>query len=94
VPQCAAFHFHTTFAADLVVTHALEWPSLTVQWLPVCASAVSAAEHQRGSTSTGSMYTIANLSLPSDAKNQAILSVLSHHLHSLTTLRMPFEIAG
>lgn len=22
--------------ADLVVTHALEWPSLTVQWLPVC----------------------------------------------------------
>lgn len=22
---------------DLVVTHALEWPSLTVQWLPVCA---------------------------------------------------------
>jgi len=22
-------------AADLVVTHALEWPSLTVQWLPV-----------------------------------------------------------
>lgn len=23
------------FAADLVITHALEWPSLTVQWLPV-----------------------------------------------------------
>ena len=22
--------------ADLVITHALEWPSLTVQWLPVC----------------------------------------------------------
>lgn len=22
-------------AADLVITHALEWPSLTVQWLPV-----------------------------------------------------------
>ncbi len=21
--------------ADLVITHALEWPSLTVQWLPV-----------------------------------------------------------
>ena len=23
------------FVADLVITHALEWPSLTVQWLPV-----------------------------------------------------------
>jgi Histone-binding protein RBBP4 or subunit C of CAF1 complex len=23
--------------ADLVITHALEWPSLTVQWLPVRA---------------------------------------------------------
>lgn len=22
-------------ATDLVITHALEWPSLTVQWLPV-----------------------------------------------------------
>jgi hypothetical protein len=25
--------------ADLVITHALEWPSLTVQWLPVCPTA-------------------------------------------------------
>jgi histone-binding protein RBBP4 len=24
-------------SADLVITHALEWPSLTVQWLPVRA---------------------------------------------------------
>lgn len=24
-------------AADLVITHALEWPSLTIQWLPVRA---------------------------------------------------------
>lgn len=24
-----------TACADLVITHALEWPSLTVQWLPV-----------------------------------------------------------
>lgn len=27
-------------AADLVITHALEWPSLTVQWLPVSPAAV------------------------------------------------------
>ena len=26
---------HTVRSADLVITHALEWPSLTVQWLPV-----------------------------------------------------------
>ena len=26
---------NTPFLYDLVVTHALEWPSLTVQWLPV-----------------------------------------------------------
>lgn len=25
---------NTPFLYDLVVTHALEWPSLTVQWLP------------------------------------------------------------
>ena len=26
---------NTPFLYDLVITHALEWPSLTVQWLPV-----------------------------------------------------------
>jgi histone-binding protein RBBP4 len=26
---------NTPFLYELVVTHALEWPSLTVQWLPV-----------------------------------------------------------
>ena len=26
---------NTPFLYDLVVTHALEWPSLTVEWLPV-----------------------------------------------------------
>lgn len=25
---------NTPFLYDLVVTHALEWPSLTVEWLP------------------------------------------------------------
>lgn len=25
---------HELVTADLVITHALEWPSLTVQWLP------------------------------------------------------------
>lgn len=25
---------NTSFLYDLVMTHALEWPSLTVQWLP------------------------------------------------------------
>ena len=25
---------NTPFLYDLVITHALEWPSLTVQWLP------------------------------------------------------------
>jgi hypothetical protein len=33
---------NTPFLYDLVMTHALEWPSLTVQWLPevtTCASA-------------------------------------------------------
>ena len=25
---------NTPFLYDLVMTHALEWPSLTVQWLP------------------------------------------------------------
>lgn len=28
--------------ADLVITHALEWPSLTVQWLPVSSNSCSA----------------------------------------------------
>jgi hypothetical protein len=28
---------NTPFLYDLVITHALEWPSLTVQWLPVRA---------------------------------------------------------
>jgi hypothetical protein len=28
--------FGVLLVADLVITHALEWPSLTVQWLPVC----------------------------------------------------------
>ena len=27
---------NTPFLYDLVMTHNLEWPSLTVQWLPVC----------------------------------------------------------
>lgn len=27
---------NTPFLYDLVVTKALEWPSLTCQWLPVC----------------------------------------------------------
>lgn len=27
---------NTPFLYDLVMTHALEWPSLTVQWLPTC----------------------------------------------------------
>ncbi len=26
---------NTPYLYDLVITHALEWPSLTVQWLPV-----------------------------------------------------------
>jgi histone-binding protein RBBP4 len=26
---------NTPFLYDLVITHALEWPSLSVQWLPV-----------------------------------------------------------
>ena len=30
---------HACNAADLVITHALEWPSLTVQWFPVRVSA-------------------------------------------------------
>ena len=25
---------NTPFLYDLVITHALEWPSLTVQWMP------------------------------------------------------------
>ena len=28
---------NTPFLYDLVITHALAWPSLTVQWLPVRA---------------------------------------------------------
>jgi histone-binding protein RBBP4 len=28
---------NSAFLYDLIMTHALEWPSLTVQWLP-CAS--------------------------------------------------------
>ena len=31
--NCCSVH------ADLVITHALEWPSLTVQWLPVSGPA-------------------------------------------------------
>jgi hypothetical protein len=34
--------------ADLVITHALEWPSLTVQWLPVSTTptlVMSAIQH-------------------------------------------------
>jgi hypothetical protein len=27
---------NTPFLYDMVMTHALEWPSLTVQWLPDC----------------------------------------------------------
>jgi len=27
---------NTPFLYDLVMTHALEWPSLSVQWLPNC----------------------------------------------------------
>lgn len=27
---------NTPFLYDLVMTHALEWPSLSVQWLPTC----------------------------------------------------------
>jgi histone-binding protein RBBP4 len=27
---------NTPFLYDLVMTHALEWPSLSVQWLPSC----------------------------------------------------------
>lgn len=27
---------NTPFLYDLVLTHALEWPSLSVQWLPSC----------------------------------------------------------
>jgi hypothetical protein len=33
---------NTPFLYDLVVTHALEWPSLTVQWLPVRATRAAA----------------------------------------------------
>lgn len=37
-PKILALHLTLFFGpspfADLVVTHALEWPSLTVQWLP------------------------------------------------------------
>uniref|UniRef100_A0A8C9X5X3 Retinoblastoma binding protein 4, like n=1 Tax=Sander lucioperca TaxID=283035 RepID=A0A8C9X5X3_SANLU len=29
---------NTPFLYDLVMTHALEWPSLTVQWLPDVSS--------------------------------------------------------
>lgn len=32
---------NTPFLYDLVMTHALEWPSLTVQWLPQVARYVS-----------------------------------------------------
>jgi hypothetical protein len=38
----ALLRFCVSFAADLVITHALEWPSLTVQWLPVSPCAVHA----------------------------------------------------
>lgn len=31
-------------SADLVITHALEWPSLTVQWLPVRAAAACSTD--------------------------------------------------
>jgi len=30
---------NTPFLYDLLVTHALEWPSLTVQWMPGMGSA-------------------------------------------------------
>ena len=33
--RCLGTFFHIYFVSyDLVMTHALEWPSLTVQWLP------------------------------------------------------------
>lgn len=32
---CSCSQLSLPCRADLVITHALEWPSLTVQWLPV-----------------------------------------------------------
>lgn len=32
---------NTPFLYDLVMTHALEWPSLSVQWLPGCHTCVA-----------------------------------------------------
>jgi Histone-binding protein RBBP4 or subunit C of CAF1 complex len=46
-PPCNALRSsdkHPFFAsgiADLVITHALEWPSLTVQWLPVSPATIA-----------------------------------------------------
>lgn len=38
------------YCADLVITHALEWPSLTVQWLPVRALRTAYSSNPDGST--------------------------------------------
>uniref|UniRef100_A0A7N5JJU6 Histone-binding protein RBBP4-like N-terminal domain-containing protein n=1 Tax=Ailuropoda melanoleuca TaxID=9646 RepID=A0A7N5JJU6_AILME len=32
--ECKIWKKNTPFLYDLVMTHALEWPSLTAQWLP------------------------------------------------------------
>ncbi len=32
---------NSAFLYDLIMTHALEWPSLTVQWLPYASKYIS-----------------------------------------------------
>lgn len=37
---------NTPFLYDLVMTHALEWPSLTAQWLPGAVHAPESVRHR------------------------------------------------
>jgi histone-binding protein RBBP4 len=63
---------NTPYLYDFVMTHSLEWPSLTCQWLPTCKSSQgsSAVEHSLllGTHTTGEQnyLMVASVNLPKD----------------------------
>jgi histone-binding protein RBBP4 len=61
---------NTPFLYDFVLTHSLEWPSLTCQWLPQTRNAPHAVEHNLllGTHTTGEQnyLMVASCALPKD----------------------------
>jgi histone-binding protein RBBP4 len=81
---------NTPYLYDFVLTHSLEWPSLTCQWLPQTRNTPHAVEHNLllGTHTTGEQnyLMVASCSLPKDETVEAVAGSASNDTEGTATL--------